>query len=65
MFIAQIAELDKHQLVYLDEAGIDDTDDYGYGYCLKGERFEAERQGSRNQRVSFIAAWHQQQLGRI
>ena len=58
----QIAELEAHQLVYLDEAGIDDTDDYAYGYCLKGDRFEAERQGSRKERVSFIAAWQQQQL---
>ena len=61
-FIAQLAGLDKGQLVYLDKAGIDDTDDYGYGYCLKGERFEAERQGSHKERVSFIAAWHQRRL---
>ena len=44
--------------MYLDKAGIDDTD----GYCLKGECFEAERKGSRKKRVSFIAAFHQQQL---
>ena len=60
--MSKIAELEAHQLVYLDEAGIDDTDDYAYGYCLTGERFEAERQGSRIERVSFIAAWQQQQL---
>ena len=46
----------------MDEAGIDDTDDYGYGWCLLGERFYAKRKASRTQRVSFIAAWHQRQL---
>ena len=60
--MTELAKLEEHQLVYLDEAGIDDTDDYAYGYCLKGARFEAERQGSRKERVSFIAAWQQQQL---
>ena len=48
--------------MYLDEAGIDDVEDYGYGWCECGQRFEAVRQGSRKERVSFIAALHQQQL---
>lgn len=60
--MTQLSELEDHQLVYLDEAGIDDTDDYTYGYCLKGERFGAERKGSGKERVSFIAALQQQQL---
>jgi len=48
--------------VYLDEAGIDNTEDYAYGWCPKGERFAAERRGKRTERVSFIAAWYQHQL---
>lgn len=27
------------QLVYVDEAGIDNRDDYPYGYCKVGQRF--------------------------
>ncbi|MBD1915072.1 IS630 family transposase, partial [Phormidium sp. FACHB-77] len=38
------------------------TEDYAYGWCLKGERFAAERRGNRTERVSFIAAWHHHQL---
>lgn len=49
-------------MVYLDEAGIDDTEDYSYGWCQKGQRFRAQRQGSRKKRVSFIAAYHQKTL---
>ena len=48
--------------MYLDEAGINNTEDYAYGWCLKGERFPAERRGNRTERVSFMAAWHQHQL---
>ncbi|MEM9816489.1 MAG: hypothetical protein AAF827_08830 [Cyanobacteria bacterium P01_D01_bin.6] len=39
----------------LNAAGINDTEDCGYGWCPQGERFAAERRGSRTQRVSFIA----------
>lgn len=46
----------------MDEAGIDDTDDYGYGYSERGERFYARKQGSRKERVSFIAALQQELL---
>ncbi|MEM6426937.1 MAG: transposase [Cyanobacteria bacterium P01_D01_bin.128] len=42
--------------------GIDNTEDYADGWCPKGERFAAERRGSRTERVSFMAAWHQHQL---
>ena len=47
--------------MYLDEAGIDNTEDYAYGWGPKGERFAAERRGKRTERVSFIAAWYQHQ----
>ena len=48
--------------MYLDEAGINNTEDDAYGWCPKGKRFAAERCGNRTERVSFIAAWHQHQL---
>lgn len=57
-----VSELSDRELVYLDEAGINDTDDYGYGWCYRGERFYATRKGSRKQRISFISAWYQNEL---
>lgn len=45
-----------HQKVYVDEAGIDNRDDYPYGYCEIGKRFHALKCGKRTQRVSWIAA---------
>lgn len=43
--------------MYLDEAGVDDTEDYAYGYCPRSERFHALKLGHRTERVSMIAAW--------
>jgi len=45
--------------VYVDEAGVDDTLGYGYGWSRKGERCLAERLGHRRHRVSMAAAWCQ------
>ncbi len=40
----------------MDEAGIDNRDDYPYGYCKIGQRFYALKSGRRTERVSWIAA---------
>ena len=42
--------------MYVDEAGIDNREDYAYGYCEVGQRFHALKSGKRTQRVSWIAA---------
>lgn len=42
--------------IYVDEAGIDNREEYPYGYCKIGERFEALRSGKRTERISWIAA---------
>jgi transposase len=47
---------EPHQIVYVDEAGIDNRADYAYGYCKVGERFYALKSGKRTERVSWIAA---------
>lgn len=44
------------RLVYVDEAGIDNREDYPYGYCEIGQRFYALKCGKRTERVSWIAA---------
>ena len=43
-------------LVYVDEAGIDNREEYPYGYCEVGQRFYALKSGKRTERVSWIAA---------
>jgi transposase len=48
--------------VYLDESGIDDTEDYPYGYSPKGTPCHALKPGSRKQRISMIAALRRKEL---
>ena len=55
-FVIQLASKLPGQLVYVDEAGTDNRDDYGYGYSPIGERFEALKSGKRTERVSCVAA---------
>jgi transposase len=46
----------------VDESGMDEREDYGYGWCERGKRFEALKSGRRTGRVNMIAAYCQQQL---
>ena len=41
---------------------MDERDDYGYGWCERGKRFEVLKSGRRAGRVNMIAAYCQQQL---
>lgn len=41
---------------------MDERDDYGYGWCKRGERFEALKSGRRSGRVNMIAAYCQREL---
>jgi transposase len=50
------------KFVYVDEAGMDNREDYGYGWNLRGERFHALKSGRRQGRVNMIAALSQAQL---
>jgi len=50
------------QRVYVDEAGVEDTLDYAWGWSLKGTRCMAQKRGHRTQRISMIAAWCQGQV---
>lgn len=44
-------------VVYVDEAGLDDTEAYAYGWCDRSERFYDLKQGHRTERVSMVAGW--------
>ena len=41
---------------------MDARDDYEYGWCERGQRFEALKSGKRGGRVNMIAAYCEQQL---
>ena len=45
--------------MYIDEAGVENTLDYAYGWSLRGRRCLAEKLGHASERVSMIAAWCQ------
>lgn len=61
-FLAQLADIALKQRVYVDESGMDERDDYGYGWCERGKRFEALKSGGRRGRVNMIAAYCQHEL---
>jgi len=48
--------------VYVDESGMDDRDDYGYGYSPKGERLNGMKSGGRKGRINMIAGYQDGKL---
>ena len=60
--LAYLRAKDPNTLVYVDESGIDNTEEYGYGWNEKGQRFQALKAGKRSIRVSIIGALSQKQL---
>lgn len=75
-FLEQLATIDPDNIVYADAAGMDNQDDYGYGWNEQGERFHAAvvcggiippqtnllKAGQRQGRVNMIAAYCHRQL---
>ena len=57
IFLEQVALIPVEDRVYMDEAGVEDTLDYPYGWSLKGTRCSGEKLGHRTRRISMIAAW--------
>ena len=54
-FREKISKKKKEQLVYIDESGIDNREDYGYGWNEKGQRFYDLKSGKRSLRVSIMS----------
>lgn len=52
-----MSQITPENRVYLDEAGVEDTLSYAYGWSRKGTRCYAERLGHRTSRISMAAAW--------
>jgi transposase len=57
VFLEQLALIPARDRVYIDEAGVEDTLDYPYGWSPRGTRCPAEKFGHRTQRISMVAAW--------
>lgn len=53
-FVAQLSTLLPSQIVYVDESGMDNPDEYAYGWNKQGERFHALKSGRREERVNMI-----------
>lgn len=58
----ELKKCKPENLVYVDESGIDNRDDYGYGWNEKGERFYDLKSGKRSLRVSIISGLRQGEL---
>lgn len=54
-FIQELQKHKKENIVYIDESGIDNRDDYGYGWNEKGKRFYDFKSGKRSLRVSIMS----------
>ena len=61
-FRVKIGSKKPSELVYIDESGIDNRDDYGYGWNQKGKRFHDLKSGKRSIRVSIMSALCQGKL---
>jgi len=61
-FLEQLNHIEEQNIVYADESGMDNRDDYGYGWNQRGERFYALKSGRRQGRVNMIAAYCNHQL---
>jgi transposase len=61
-FQETISKIDKRDVVYMDETGIDDDETYEYGWSPKGPRLYGMKKGGKSKRVSIIGALNQQTL---
>lgn len=50
-FMLKLNQIDNNSIVYVDEAGIDNREDYPYGYGVKGKRVPGMKSGKRTERV--------------
>jgi transposase len=61
-FREQLGDPKAPHIVYVDESGMDERDDYGYGWSPVGERFHGLKSGRRQGRVNMIAGYRDGQL---
>ncbi|HEY9626916.1 MAG TPA: IS630 family transposase [Coleofasciculaceae cyanobacterium] len=61
-FLAQLGDPQAPHLIYVDESGMDERDNYGYGYSPVGERFDDLKSGRWQGRINRIAGYRDAQL---
>ena len=61
-FRAKISQKKPSELVYIDESGMDNRENYGYGWNPKGQIFHDLKSGKRSIRVSIMSALCQGKL---
>ena len=61
-FQRQVSDPRAPHWVYVDEAGMDERDDYGYAYAPAGERVYDLKSGRRQGRVNMIAGYRGTEL---
>lgn len=55
-FLHYLSQYSPERLVYLDEAGVDDREDYPYGWCARSQRYYDLKLGHKTERISMVAA---------
>jgi transposase len=55
-FLSEISDIAPEDIVYADESGMDERDQYEYGYNECGKRFHALKTGKRQNRINMVAA---------
>lgn len=55
-FKDELLKWSSSQIVYVDESGMDNREDYDYGWNECGQRFYALKSGKRQGRINMIAA---------
>ncbi|WP_197530148.1 IS630 family transposase [Gloeobacter violaceus] len=61
-FLELLPDPKAAHLVYVDQSGMDERDDYGYGWSPSGERFYGLKAGRRQGRINMIAGYRAGQL---
>lgn len=61
-FQLKISQTLPENLVYIDESGMDNREDYGYGWNERGKRFYDLKSGKRSLRVSILSGLCQGKL---
>lgn len=60
--LKDISQYTQQKLVDVDEAGVDDTEDYPYSWCEKSQRYYDLKLGHKTERISMLAAWGCRQI---
>jgi transposase len=61
-FKLEISQTKVEERVYIDESGMDNREDYGYGWNERGKRFHDLKSGKRSLRVSIMSGLCQGKL---